>query len=175
MVSLPSHSTPSRVLGVDTSLRSTGIGILDTVGSKMVPVYYGTIKNPATRPLSGCLVHLADELMRLITKYQPESVAVEGIFYAKNVKTMLILSHARGVVISQCARMGLPVYEYEPRKVKQAVAGVGGAQKMQVQKMVRTLLHLEGPPQNDAADALAIAITHLHNRTALSALSQKPI
>ena len=175
MVSLPTQTAQSRVLGVDTSLRSTGIGILDTLGSKLIPVYYGTVKNPPARPLSACLVHLSDEIMRLIETYQPAAVAVEGIFYAKNVKTMLILSHARGVVISQCARMGLPVYEYEPRRVKQAVAGVGGAQKEQVQKMVRTLLHLEEPPQNDAADALAIAITHLHNRTALAALSQKPI
>jgi len=164
-----------RVMGVDTSLRSTGIGILDAAGSRMTPVYYGTIKNPAGRPLSACLVHLQDEIDKLIREHEPQAVAIEGIFYAKNVKTMLILSHARGAIIAQCARMGLPVYEYEPRRVKMAVAGYGGAEKAQIQKMVKTLLGLHEEPQNDAADALALAITHLHNRTALAALAAEPI
>jgi len=168
-------SAPIRVLGVDTSLRSTGIGILDAAGSRLVPVYYGTIKNPAGRPLSACLLHLQDEIDKLIRAHEPQAVAIEGIFYAKNVKTMLILAHARGVIVAQCARMGLPVYEYEPRRVKMAVAGFGGAEKEQVQKMVKTLLALDEEPQNDAADALALAITHLHNRTAISALSAEPI
>lgn len=168
-------ATPLRVLGIDTSLRSTGVGILDAVGSRMAPVYYGTIKNPPGRPLSACLVHLQDEIDRLIAEHHPQAVAIEGIFFAKNVKTMMILSHARGAIIAQCARLGLPVYEYEPRRVKMAVAGFGGAQKEQIQKMVKTLLGLHEEPQNDAADALALAITHLHNRSALSALTSEPI
>jgi len=168
-------SAPIRVLGIDTSLRSTGVGILDAAGSRMVPVYYGTIKNPAGRPLSACLLHLQDEIEKLIREHEPQAVSVEGIFYAKNVKTMMILSHARGAIIAQCARMGLPVYEYEPRRVKMAVAGYGGAEKEQVQKMIKNLLGLQEEPQNDAADALALAITHLHNRTALAALSAEPI
>ena len=166
---------PVRVLGIDTSLRSTGVGILDAVGSRMVPVWYGTVKNPAGRPLSACLLHLQDEIDKLIREHEPQAVAIEGIFYAKNVKTMLILSHARGAIIAQCARLGLPVYEYEPRRVKIAVCGFGGAQKEQVQKMVKTLLAFSEEPQNDAADALALAITHLHNRTALAALSASPV
>jgi len=168
-------SSAIRVMGVDTSLRSTGIGILDTAGSRMTPVWYGTIKNPPARPLSACLLHLQDEFAKLIETHRPEAVAIEGIFYAKNVKTMLILSHARGAIIAQCARFGLPVYEYEPRRVKMAVAGTGAAQKEQIQKMVKTLLALHEEPQNDAADALALAITHLHNRTVLSALTTEPI
>jgi len=168
-------SAPIRVLGIDTSLRSTGVGILDAAGSRMVPVHYGTVKNPAGRPLSACLLHLQDEIERLIREHEPQAVAIEGIFYAKNVKTMMILSHARGAIIAQCARMGIPVYEYEPRRVKMAVAGYGAAQKEQIQKMVKTLLGLHEEPQNDAADALALAITHLHNRTALSALSTEPV
>ncbi len=168
-------SSPIRALGIDASLRSTGVGILDGAGSRMTPVYYGTIKNPPGRPLSACLIHLQDELARLIDAHHPEVVSIEGIFYAKNVKTMLILSHARGALIAQCARQGLPVYEYEPRRVKLAVAGYGGAQKEQIQKMVKTLLSLREEPQNDAADALALAITYLHNRTALSALAAEPI
>jgi len=168
-------SSAVRVLGIDTSLRSTGVGVLDAAGSRMTPVWYGTIKNPPGRPLSECLLHLQDEIDRLIREHEPQAVAIEGIFYAKNVKTMLILSHARGAIIAQCARLGLPVYEYEPRRVKMAVAGYGGAQKEQIQKMVKTLLGLHEEPQNDAADALALAITHLHNRTALAALSTEPI
>ncbi|MBP5321005.1 MAG: crossover junction endodeoxyribonuclease RuvC [Kiritimatiellae bacterium] len=154
-----------RVMGVDTSLRSSGIGILDAAGSKMVPVHYGIIRNPPARPLTQCLAFIQSEIERLITTYTPSAVAIEGIFYAKNVKTMLILAHARGVVLAQCARHAIPVYEYEPRKVKLAVAGYGNAQKEQIQRMVKVLLHLEEEPQNDASDALALAITHLHNRT----------
>lgn len=168
-------SAPLRVLGVDTSLRSTGVGILDAAGSRMVPVYYGTIKNPASRPLSACLLHLQEEAEKLIREHEPQAVAIEGIFYAKNVKTMMLLAHARGAIVAQCARMGLPVYEYEPRRVKMAVAGYGAAEKEQVQKMVKTLLGLAEEPQNDAADALALAIAHLHNRTAIHALAAEPI
>lgn len=168
-------SSPIRILGVDTSLRSTGVGVVEEAGSRMVPVWYGTIKNPAVRPLSACLVHLQDEVAKLIEAHQPHAVAIEGVFYAKNVKTMMILTHARGVIIAQCARAALPVYEYEPRRVKMAVAGYGAAQKEQVQKMVKTLLNLPEEPQNDAADALALAITHLHNRTRIAAQASKPI
>ncbi|MDX9868081.1 MAG: crossover junction endodeoxyribonuclease RuvC [Kiritimatiellia bacterium] len=168
-------SSPIRVLGIDTSLRSTGVGILDAQGSRLVPVYYGTVKNPAGRPLSACLLRLQDEIDALIREHEPQAVAIEGIFHAKNVKTMLILSHARGAIIAQCARRGIPVYEYAPRRVKMAVSGNGAAQKEQVQKMVKTLLHLDGEPQNDAADALALAITHLHSRSALQALSSEPV
>ena len=120
-------------------------------------------------------VALAGEHRKADQEHEPQAVAIEGVFYAKNVKTMLILSHARGAIIAQCARMGIPVYEYEPRRVKLAVVGTGGAQKEQVQKMVKTLLNLPEVPQNDAADALALAITHLHNRSPLAALSASPI
>jgi len=175
MISSRPPSSPIRVLGIDTSLRSTGVGILDAVGSRLMPVYFGTVKNPAGRPLSACLLHLQESIEKLIQEHEPQAVAIEGVFYAKNVKTMLILSHARGTIIAQCARMGIPVYEYEPRRVKLAVVGTGGAQKEQVQKMVKTLLNLPEVPQNDAADALALAITHLHNRSPLAALSASPI
>lgn len=164
-----------RILGIDTSLRSTGIGIIDVAGSRLIPVYYGTIKNPAARPLSGCLVHLQDELEKLIDAHTPEVVAIEGVFYAKNVKTMMILTHARGVAIAQATRKGLPVYEYEPRRVKQAVVGWGAAEKEQVQTMVKTLLNLPEKPQNDAADGLALAITHAHNQTHIAMRTSEPI
>jgi crossover junction endodeoxyribonuclease RuvC len=141
----------------------------------MVPVWYGTIKNPATRPLSACLVHLQDELAKLIETHHPDVAAIEGVFFAKNVKTMMILTHARGVMIAQCARLCIPVYEYQPRSVKMATAGWGAAEKAQVQKMIKTLLGLSEEPQNDAADGLALAITHLHNQTRIAVHAQEPI
>jgi crossover junction endodeoxyribonuclease RuvC len=164
-----------RIIGIDTSLRSTGIGIIDAVGSRMVPVWYGTIKNPASRPLSACLLFLQDELAKLIETHHPDVAAIEGVFFAKNVKTMMILTHARGVMIAQCARSCIPVYEYEPRKVKMATAGYGAADKAQMQKMVKTLLSLSEEPQNDAADGLALAITHLHNQTRIAVQACEPI
>lgn len=165
----------ARILGIDTSLRSTGVGVVEAVGSRMVPVWYGVIRNPAARPLSACLAHIQDEMAEIIGAHQPHAAAIEGVFYAKNVKTMMVLTHARGVIIAECARVALPVYEYEPRRVKMAVVGYGAAQKGQVQKMVKTLLGLHEEPQDDAADALALAITHLHNSARIAARAAEPI
>lgn len=158
-----------RVLGIDASLRATGVGVVEAAGSQLRAIAHGVLRNPAARPLSACLVFLQDELARWIETHTPDAVAVEGIFFAKNVRTMLTLAHARGALIAQCARLGLPVYAYEPRRVKLAVTGHGGAQKEQVQKMIRTLLGLDADPPHDAADALALAIAHLHSRRAILA------
>ncbi len=141
----------------------------------MRAVEYGVIRNPSTRTLSGCLQFIDTRLQELLEQYHPDAVAIEGIFYAKNVKTMMVLCHARGVVINAATRFTVPVYEYEPRRVKAAVVGFGGADKQQVQKMMKTMLSLAEEPQNDAADALAIAVTHLHNRTGIAALSGTPL
>ncbi|MFO7937236.1 MAG: crossover junction endodeoxyribonuclease RuvC [Kiritimatiellia bacterium] len=164
-----------RVLGIDTSLRSTGIGIVEAQGSGMIPVYYGVIKTESGHLLSDSLLQLQDGLEKVITEYEPQFAAVEGIFYARNVKTAMLLSHARGTLIAQCAKQGVPVFEYEPRKVKMAVGGFGASKKPQIQEMVKTLLHLDGIPPHDAADALALAITHLHNKTAIRLNTVKPI
>ncbi len=165
----------TRILGIDTSLRSTGVGIVESQGSRMVAVHYGVIRNPAGRLLSTSLLFLRDELAKVIAQYEPQVAAIEGIFYARNVRTALMLSHARGALIAQCAAQGLSVFEYEPRKVKMAVGGYGGAAKEQIQEMVRALLHLDETPSNDAADALALAITHLHNKTSIRLNTVKPI
>ena len=164
-----------RILGIDTSLRSTGVGIVEERGSKMIPVYYGVIKNPPKRPLSEALLFLREELEKIIVEHKPEVAAVEGIFFARNVKTALLLAHARGTLIAQCTQQGLPVFEYEPRKVKMAVGGYGGAKKEQIQEMIKTLLHLDEKPPHDAADALALAVTHLHNKTSIRLNIVKPI
>jgi len=141
----------------------------------MIPIYYGLIKTASGAPLSDSLLHLQLEMEKVITEYQPQVAAVEGIFYARNVKTAMLLSHARGALIAQCARQGLTVYEYEPRRVKMAVAGYGAAKKEQIQGMVKTLLNLDKVPPHDAADALALAITHLHNKTSIRLNTTKPI
>jgi len=114
-------------------------------------------------------------MVEIIERSRPSAVAIEGVFFCKNVKTVLMLGEARGAVITACVAQGVPVYEYAPRLVKRAVVGFGGAEKEQVAKMVMTLLALREQPQEDAADALAIAICHLHNLTGYSALMPKPV
>ncbi|MCC5849765.1 MAG: crossover junction endodeoxyribonuclease RuvC [Verrucomicrobia bacterium] len=151
---------PVRILGIDTSLRSTGIGVLTSDGFRHQVVTYGTITAPRTWPLSRCLNNLREKLEEIISAEKPVVAAVEGIFFCKNVKTAVILGQARGVVIATCTAAGLPVYEYAPRSVKQGVVGRGAADKSQVAQMVKVLLGLPEVPQNDAADALAIAHCH---------------
>lgn len=152
-----------KILGVDTSLRSSGVAVLASDGNQHRPVMYGTIAAPRTWPLSQCLTNLQARLQEIIDTEKPVVAAIEGIFFFKNVKTAVILGQARGVVIATCAAAGLPVYEYAPRQVKQCVVGRGGADKSQVGLMIKTLLNLSAIPQNDAADALAIAYCHANH------------
>ena len=128
----------------------------------------GRIRNAPKLPLSECLRTIHARVAELITQYSPDVVAIESVIYGKNAGTMLVLGEARGAVITAAADAGLPIYEYEPRRVKMAVCGNGLAEKEQVQRMVKTLLGLQELPQNDAADALAIAITHAHSNSLLS-------
>ena len=164
-----------RVLGVDTSLRSSGVGVVESKGSALSLVECGTIHIPATRPHSECLHRIDESLRALISRTRPDAVAIEGIFYCKNVRTAVILGQARGVVIAACAGAGVPVFEYEPRRMKQALVGYGAAQKEQVGRMVMRLLGLAEMPQEDAADALGLAICHIHSRSSIAALDAKPI
>jgi len=156
------------ILGIDTSLRSSGYGVLVTEGSRMRSPEAGRIRNAPKLPLSECLRAIHARVAELIAQYSPDVVAIESVIYGKNAGTMLVLGEARGAVITAAADAGLPIYEYEPRRVKMAVCGNGLAEKEQVQRMVKTLLGLEELPQNDAADALAIAITHAHSNSLLS-------
>jgi len=162
-------------LGVDTSLRSTGVGIVEALGNRLKCIEHGVIKAPRTIPLSECLHKLGTGIAGFIERSKPDAVAIEGVFFCKNVKTVLMLGEARGVVIAACAARGIPVYEYAPRRVKQAIVGFGGAEKEQVARMLMSMLALQEKPQEDAADALAIAICHLHNRTGCAALMPEPI
>ena len=159
-----------RILGVDTSLRSSGVGIIEVRGHKLRAIAYGRIHNRPAELHSQCLWNIFEEISTLIEKHQPTCAAVEGAFFSKNAKTAMILGQARGAVLAACAKAGIPVCEHSPRRVKQALTGNGGAQKDQVAKMVMQLLQLEEQPQEDAADALAVAITHYHQASLPEAL-----
>lgn len=164
-----------RVLGIDTSLRSTGVGVVETHGNRLVAVEQGRIHNPDRLLLSECLRRLDAQIRDLIGRTRPDAAAIEDIFYCRNARTAMILGEARGVAISACAASGVPVYEYAPRRVKQSIAGHGNADKTQVRKMIMALLGLKDEPQEDAGDALALAVCHLHGRTSIAALAPRPI
>lgn len=153
-------------LGIDPGTATTGYGLvrIEPDGS-MAAVKYGVILTPKEATASARLVTLYDELHDLIREYQPEIAAVEKLFFSRNVTTALAVGQARGVVMLCLEQFGIEAFEYTPNEVKQAVAGYGGAQKKQVQEMVRALLALESIPKpDDAADALTIAITHLSTK-----------
>ncbi len=153
-------------LGIDPGTATTGYGLVrvDLDGS-LVAVKYGVILTSKDATAPARLVTLYDELQDIINKYQPEIAAVEKLFFSRNVTTAIAVGQARGVVMLCLERCGIEAFEYTPNEVKQAVAGYGGAQKRQIQEMVRALLQLDSIPKpDDAADALAIAITHLNTR-----------
>ena len=153
------------VLGIDTSLRSSGYGVLSVEGSRMRALEYGAIKNAPKLPLSGCLKAIHAKVASLIAAHHPDVLAIESVIYGKNAGTMLVLGEARGAVITAAVDAGVPIYEYEPRRMKKAICGNGLAEKEQIQRMIRTLLALPELPQNDAADALGLAICHVHSNS----------
>src|SRR3954466_15311048 len=151
-----------RVIAVDPSLRSTGFAVLERAAQgRFHAKVYGIIKNADRLLQSGCLVAIRERIVELIDAHQPDSAAVEAIIYVQSFKTAITMGCARGATILAAAERGLPIYEYAPRRVKQAVVGRGGAQKSQVNFMVRALVDgIDGEPSPDAADAIAIGITH---------------
>ena len=161
------------ILGIDTSLRSTGYGVITVEGSRLRCVTSGNIPNKATLPLTACLKAIHAKVAELIADHKPDVMSVESVIYGKNAGTMLVLGEARGAVLTAASDAGVPVYEYEPRRMKKAICGNGLAEKEQIQRMVKTLLNLAELPQNDAADALGLAICHAHSTSAIS--TEKPI
>ncbi len=151
-------------LGIDPGIATTGYGLVRlTPDGGLVAVTFGVILTPPQTPAHERLLMLYRDLKELISLHRPDSCAVEKLFFQRNVSTAIAVGQARGVVMLSIAEAGLDVSEYTPNEVKQAVAGYGSAQKKQVQEMVRVLLTLpEIPKPDDAADALAVAITHLH-------------
>ena len=152
------------VLGIDPGTAITGYGFIREANGSLQLVAYGAITTPADWALPQRLVRLHRELSELIALHRPASAAVEQLFFSRNVRTALAVGQARGVTLLALAQAGIPISEYTPLEVKQAVTGYGRADKQQIQEMVRILIGLPGIPKpDDAADALAIAICHLHS------------
>jgi crossover junction endodeoxyribonuclease RuvC len=160
--------TIMRVLAVDASLRNTGVAIVDANNGKPRSVYFGTIHNASSLRSSSCLVAIRDRLAELIREHEPDCCALESVIYVQSHKTAILLGAARGAAILAAAEKGLPVFEYSPRRIKQSTVGRGAAGKDQVAFMVRALLGLTETPDADAADALAIGLTHLRSQEAVA-------
>lgn len=158
-----------RILGIDPSLRSTGYGVIEVSGSRYSLLGFGEIKTASAATSSEALLKIHETLLQVIEQYRPETVAIEGVIYLQNYQTAITLGAARGAALLAVAKSGLPVFEYAPRRVKAAATGRGGAQKNQVSFMMRALLGLTENPPADAADALAIAVTHAQNQKGLVA------
>ena len=153
-----------RIIGIDPGTATTGFGVIDVEGSKSTFVQAGVITTPAGQDMSMRLLTIFRELTELIAENKPDQMAVELLYFATNVTTAMTVGQARGVVLLAAADAGLPIHEYTPLQVKQGVTGYGQAKKPQVQEMVKTLLSLKQIPRpDDAADALAVALTHAHH------------
>ena len=148
------------LLGLDPSLRGTGYGIIRCANPCPQLLAQGTISCPAAWPHSRCLAQIATALREVLKVHHPTVCVVEGLFYAQNLKTALVMGEARGAALATVAEAGLEIYELAPRKVKQAIVGYGAAQKLAVARMVQRMLRLSEVPAPDAADALALALAH---------------
>ena len=150
-----------RTIGVDPGSRYTGYGIVEGDGFRLNYIHHGTVKLPAARPLSERLKIIFEEIKASIREYGPEFMAVEEVFFAKNVKSALSLGQARGAVILAGASAGLSIHEYSALRIKQSVAGYGRAAKDQVAAMIQRLLRIDSSIEPNAADALAVAVCHI--------------
>ena len=157
-----------RILGIDPGLATVGFGVVDTAKNAMKLVSCGVISTPAHTSLSSRLDRIFSDMNELIQTFNPDVISVEELFFNTNITTGIAVSHARGVILLSAYRSGVPVYEYTPLQVKQAVAGYGRAEKRQVMDMVRRILHLTAVPRpDDAADAIAVALCHARSSTSL--------
>lgn len=161
------------ILGIDPGSRVTGYGIIRAVGNRQEYVTSGCIRTADRSTLPQRLDVIFDGVSQIINEFVPDELAIERIFMARSAESALKLGHARGAAIVAAVNQGLPVHEYEARKIKQAVVGNGAASKSQIQHMVMTLLALNDKPQADAADALAIAICHINTQFNLARLAGK--
>lgn len=152
-----------RILGIDPGSRATGWGLIEKQGNRLLHIDNGVITTRTNEPLGDRLGVIYQNLTGVITRYTPTAVAVEEIFMAKNARSALKLGHARGVALLAGFNHGLPIAEYSALQVKSAVVGYGRAGKQQIQEMVRILLKLPEVAQEDASDALAVAICHAHS------------
>lgn len=162
------------VLGIDPGVATIGFGVVRTERQQNTLIQYGTITTPPGIPLSRRLLQISEDMEQLIHQFRPDEMAVEELFFTKNITTGISVAHGRGVILLSAERLGVPIYEYTPMQVKQAVAGYGGADKRQVMLMTQRLLRMKAVPRpDDAADALALAICH--GRAATSLLNQERV
>ena len=159
-------SRPIRILGLDPGLRRTGWGLIETTGNRLSYVACGSVETNQKHSLAERLAALHDGLTAVIAAQKPNEAAVEETFVNADPRSALKLGQARGIVLLVPAKAGLLVAEYAPNLIKKSIVGTGRAEKIQVRKMIAVLLPKAAPETDDAADALAIAITHAHHRTA---------
>jgi len=150
------------ILGIDPSLRGTGYGIIRLARAAPTLLAHGTVICPSVWERSRCLAQIAQNIRSVLKQHQPQACVVEGLFYAQNLQTALIMGEARGAALAAVAEAGVPIYEIAARKVKQAIVGYGAAQKTAVARMVQRMLQLNEVPEPDAADALALALAFAH-------------
>ena len=163
----------SRILGIDGSLRGTGLAVIEQQGSQVRAVHWEVVKVPQKAPHSECLRRIRERIDAVIAEHRPAVAAVEGGFFFKNAKIAMVLGEVRGVAIASCATAEMAVYEYSPRRVKQNVTGWGAAPKDQVARMVMAVLGLAEAPPPDAADAFALALCHAHSSRGV--ITEEPI
>ncbi len=157
-----------RILGIDPGIAIVGFGLIESDRGNMRMLQYGAVTTEAGLPLATRLVQIEDDTRALIRQLKPDEIAIEELFFSKNITTGIAVAHGRGVVLCAAERLGVPIFEYTPMQVKQAVVGYGLAEKRQVMDMTRRLLKLKAVPKpDDAADALAIAICHARSATSL--------
>ena len=157
-----------RILGIDPGIAIVGFGLIESNRGSVRMLQYGAVTTEAGLPLATRLVQIENDMTALIAQLKPDEIAVEELFFSKNITTGIAVAHGRGVILCTAERLGVPLFEYTPMQVKQAVAGYGLADKKQVMDMTKRLLKLKAVPKpDDAADALAIAICHARSATSL--------
>ncbi len=157
-----------RILGIDPGVAIVGFGVIESDRGQQRMIQYGAITTQAGLPLATRLVQIGNDLEQLIDQFKPDEIAIEELFFSKNITTGIAVAHGRGVILYTAEKMQVPIYEYTPMQVKQAVVGYGLPEKKQVMDMTRRLLKLKAIPRpDDAADALAIAICHARSATSL--------
>lgn len=157
-----------RILGIDPGIAIVGFGLIESNRGSVRMLQYGAVTTEAGLPLATRLVQIENDMTVLISQLKPDEIAVEELFFSKNITTGIAVAHGRGVILCTAERLGVPIFEYTPMQVKQAVAGYGLADKKQVMDMTKRLLKLKAVPKpDDAADALAIAICHARSATSL--------
>ena len=158
------HGRSMLILGIDPGTAIMGYGLVDNPDDVLALVEYGTITTTPDQPMPQRLRSIFRQLSSILTRFHPDALAVEELFFSRNVTTALAVGQARGIVLLAAAEADIPVFEYKPQAVKQAIVGYGRADKSQVQQMVRMLLNLDQIPRpDDAADAIAIAVCHHHS------------